>query len=91
MELVDRGSVEVCWLDHQHPPGHLLSRAEKIRTQMAGSGFGSTDSLILACAVLCPGADRLYTNDKRGMFQVPARLLRKADGKGLWLTDRFEG
>lgn len=88
VELANGGRVEVCWVDHQRPPGTLLQLAERIRREMAGSDFGVTDSLILACAVLCRGCDRLHTTD-REMHRVPRPFLRKASGRFLLLVDRL--
>jgi hypothetical protein len=53
VDLVRGGRLEVCWLNNHNPPGGLLSLAGRMQKAMSGRKFGATDSIILACAVLC--------------------------------------
>jgi hypothetical protein len=90
LNLVRDGKVEVCWLDHLQPGGALLSLADEMRGVMAGSNFGATDALILACAVQCRTSERVYTTDKRMSDPKLRPLLRKQSGGYLRPYDRFE-
>jgi hypothetical protein len=91
LDLRDSGKLEVCWLDHQSPSSQLLRLAEEMR-RAAASGvhnheFGATDSLILACAVLCRSCKILFTTD--GVMRSPAltRLRRRNGRAALELRD----
>ncbi len=88
LQLVQAGMLEICWLDHLKSPQRLLTLTTCILKAMAGIEFGLTDSLIAACAVLCPTSDCLITSDKQ-MLVVPHKYLKKASGKFLRLQDSF--
>jgi hypothetical protein len=73
--LVREQKLHICWAGHHGGGGgrRLTGTAERILS--AAPGIGIADALIIACALMCPTTERLYTTE--------ARLIQNPDLKTL--------